>query len=91
MSECYSSEALFPNDPNWGRGDFLDHVVMGQTLHRRMFGGSYNGTCVPDPDPDDESLFLIPMNACVDLEAGGPFGFFQLTTAPPPLLGRTAD
>lgn len=82
ISECYDSGALFPNDPSWSGKDVLDTVIC-QTLIRRIFGSSRNGTCVASPSEDDDDRFQIPLNECVGpFGQPRPWGMFQLVMPP---------
>jgi hypothetical protein len=65
LSKCYNSQTLFPNDPAWSGKDVMDTVIC-QTLTRKIFEDSTNGSCRAG-DQDDH--FLIPLDECV-----GPFG-----------------
>ena len=62
LSDCYSGQSLFPNDPSWGDVDFMDEIVNGM-LERTIFGTN-DGTC-----SDETDNFTLPLNQCV-----GPFG-----------------
>jgi hypothetical protein len=68
LSRCYNPQTLFPNDPSWSPNDVSDTVIC-QTLTRRIYSKSSNGTCRRHDDDDDDDQFVIPLNECV-----GPFG-----------------
>lgn len=81
LSQCYSSERLFPNDPSWSGKDMFDTVTCHQTLilTRTIFEASTDGSCQVS-DQDDQ--FLIPLNECVGpFGPPRPWGTFELTNS----------
>lgn len=77
---CYSSGALFPNDPSWSdEWDIWDDLIDDVTLHRTIFR-TKNNTCYGN----DTDYFEIPLGVCVGpFGKPRPWGFFQVVSDPP--------